>query len=131
MKMMIDSLESVKMMESKGVDKPLAEAIVSTITKVDVVNAYSKDEVNDMLAQTVQDILTESRNSVKDVISESRREFDKRFDAQREDMKSQREDMKIQFKEFRSTKHWVIGLVLTVGTTWIINLFHPLMNLTH
>ncbi len=127
MKMMIDSLKSVKLMDKKGVDRNLSEAFIEVACDTEIGNLYSKDEVNNMLAQSVQDVLTESR-----------REFDKRLDAQREDMKSQREDMKSQFTElksefaeFKTTKRWIIGLVLTVGTTWIVNLFHPLMNITH
>ncbi len=137
MRVMINSLKAVKLIEAKGIDRVLSEAIVEMASDTEVENVYSKDEVNGMLAQAVKEVLSESRREFDKSLNDSKIEFNTRFDLQREESKAQRADSKAQLAEWRtqtnelkSQKRWIVGLFVTVAVGFAANFSHLLLNLT-
>ena len=97
MKIEFDTLKCAKILLSKGFTQPQAEALASTLGGTEIRNLYGKTEVNNMLAEAVQNVF---------------KHWDKQWE-QRLSVMEKRVDSEIA--EARAGRRWVIGTIITVG----------------
>lgn len=131
MRIQTNTLKYAKMLKKEGFSSSDAETFMSTLTKIEIHNLYSKDEVDKMLSE-----------SVKEVFIELRREFDARMqDIEKRDevaLKQLKEELKEGrdrsdkiwhgvMAELAANRRWTIATILTVGisiTTYLSALLH-------
>lgn len=80
-----------------GFEQDQAEAILLELSETTHENVYSKLEIDEMLSETVKNVFTEMR-----------REFDKRMELSEKRFED-------EIKEMRSHKRWIVGTIITVG----------------
>lgn len=119
MKFETDTLKWYKLMESKGCESHLAKAIICTICEMEISNLYSKEEMQTMLAKTVEKVFQDNRR-YQDV---QHREFEKRMELAERRIEN-------DVAEIRSLKRWVIGLMVTVAVGIVSSHIH-LLHLIH
>ena len=85
----------------QGFEQDQAEAILLELSETTHENVYSKSEINEMLSETVKNVFTEMR-----------REFDKRMELSEKRFED-------EIKEMRSHKRWIVGTIITVGISII------------
>jgi hypothetical protein len=81
----------------QGFEQDQAEAILLELSETTHENVYSKLEIDEMLSETVKNVFTEMR-----------REFDKRMELSEKRFED-------EIKEMRSHKRWIVGTIITVG----------------
>jgi hypothetical protein len=104
MRIQCDSLKYANILEKKGIKANDADGLMSTITAIEIFNLYSKDEVNSMLNESIQQIFIEEKeNRAKQdqKLAEQRREFDLQIKEQR--------------NEALNSRRWMVGTIITVG----------------
>ena len=97
-------IDIMKNLVDKGFTQEQAEAILLELSKPEHDNLYSKVEINEMLAETVKNVFTETR-----------REFDKRMEVTEKRMEVTEKRIEEEIKEMRSHKRWIVGTMITVG----------------
>jgi hypothetical protein len=90
-------IETVNALIDKGLERNVAETLVQQFSNQEHENVYSVKEIDKMMADTVREVFTETR-----------REFDKRMEVTEKRIED-------EIKEMRSHKRWIVGTIITVG----------------
>ena len=104
MRIQTDTLKYARMLKEDGFSSESAEAFMSTLTKIEIHNIYSKLEVDKMLCESVEKVFAKQDEK----LAEQRREFD-------EKMKSYNEQLRENRGELLASRRWMIGTIITVG----------------
>lgn len=109
------TIDAMKNLVNKGFTQDQAETILLEMSKTEHDNIYSKTEIDEMLAETVKNVFTEIR-----------REFDKRMEASEKRLEVTEKRIEDEIKEMRSHKRWIVGTMITVGLAVIgyLQFFH-------
>lgn len=59
MKLIFDTLKYVKLLEERGLTSDIAEAMSEALSLIIIFNLYSRDEVNQMLSESVERVFEE------------------------------------------------------------------------
>ena len=118
-KIQCDSLKYVTLLEKHGVSKEVATGFVQSATSIEILNLYSKDEVDGMLSESVTKIF-ESQDKR---LAEQKREVDEGLKLQRQEFNSSRSEMRKEFLDSRNemrneiltSRRWMVGTMITVG----------------
>jgi hypothetical protein len=97
-------IETVNALIDKGLERNVAERLVQQFSSQEHENVYSVKEIDKMMADTVREVFTETR-----------REFDKRMEATEKRMEVTEKRIEDEIKEMRSHKRWIVGTIITVG----------------
>lgn len=104
MRIQTDTLKYANILRNNGYSKELAEGFFSTLTKIEIHNIYSTDEVDNMLSDAVRQVFVEQDKK----LAEQRREFDERMKVYNEQLRDSR-------SELLASRRWMIGTIITVG----------------
>lgn len=111
----IDTLKYARILKERGFPFKEAEALVSTLTRMEIHNLYSKIEVDKMLSESVQEVFVQQREK----LAEQRREFDARMQSLEkyhdQQLKYQEQQVRDNKNELLVSRRWLIGTVITVG----------------
>ena len=92
----------------QGFEQNQAEAILLELSETTHENVYSKLEIDEMLSETVKNVFTEMRREFDQRREDQRNEFDKRMELSEKRFED-------EIKEMRSHKRWIVGTIITVG----------------
>lgn len=104
MRILTNELRCAKLLRRSGIKASQANSIMSMISEMQIHNIYSKDEVNNMLSETVEKVFSEHERGLK----QHQREFD-------EKMAIINKQVDRQYDELKASRRWVIGTIITVG----------------
>ena len=123
MQLDFDTLHYVKMLTCNGIQRPEAEAIVEALSRVGLRNLYTKEEVNEMIADSVQKVLDDNR-----------RAFEREMEIRVEEMNKRSEESAKRFEsdraEARSARRWMVGTIITCSLG-LAGYLSVLIRLTH
>lgn len=108
MRIQCDSLKYARLLEKKGVKSSEADGFMSTLTRIEILNIYSKHEFNGMLSEAVEKVFSKQDEK----LAEQKREFDARMKDISKYHEQQLRDNKI---ELLASRRWMVGTVITVG----------------
>lgn len=97
MRIQCDTLKYARLLRRKGIKSDMADEFISTLTQIDILNLYSKHEVDSMLSESIEKVFV--KQDLK--LAEQRREFDVQ--------------LREQSTELLASRPWMIGTVITVG----------------
>ncbi len=123
MRILTNELKYAKLLRRNGFKPGQAESIISMISEMEILNVYSKSEIDIMLSEAVEKVF--SKNDRR--LEEQRREFDARLDLMDKyyDRKLTQAD-----KELVASRRWLIGTVITVGMG-IAAYLSTIINISH
>ena len=110
MQLQFDSLKYARILAKKGIKAQTAESIVALLTELNILNLYSKHEVDSMLSEAIREVFVEQDKK----LAEQRREFDVRMQSMEKYHDQQLRDNKT---ELLVSRRWMIGTIITIGTT--------------
>ena len=130
MRIQCDTLKYARLLGKKGFKSEAAHGFMSTLTEIEIINIYSKHEVDSMLSDAVKEVF-----AMQDLkLAEQRREFDARMqdtarfhEQQIRDNKSEllasrrdnRNALMASRREGRSdaltSRRWKVGTMISVG----------------
>ena len=126
MRIQTDTLKYAKILKESGFSKESSEGFFSTLTKIEIYNIYSVEEVDNMLSEAVRQVFVEQDKK----LAEQQREFDarmaditKRSDKQLGELKLELKDGRSRsdtiwqnvMNELASNRRWTIATIITVG----------------
>jgi hypothetical protein len=146
MQIEFDTLKYVAMLEGLGVNSGVARAVISTVGKIEYYNLYSKNEVDNMLSETVQKVFDDNRRKFEREMAileqQTEKEFaikEKRFEEYKkrmaessrhmneanklmsermdENMRQTMRRLDFETARLHSTFRWAIGTIITVGVS--------------
>ena len=126
MRIQTDTLKYAKILKESGFSKESSEGFFSTLTKIEIYNIYSVEEVDNMLSEAVRQVFVEQDKK----LAEQQREFDarmadiaKRSDKELGELKHELKDGRSRsdtiwqnvMNELASNRRWTIATIITVG----------------
>lgn len=120
MRIQTDTLKYAKLLKQEGFHPKSAEALMSTLTNIEIHNVYSIDEVDSMLSESIKEVFVEQDKK----LAEQRREFDINFNELKNEFKESRQYM---VSEMAANRRWTVATIITVGlslATYLSALFH-------
>lgn len=106
MNIQFDSLKCVKLLVSKGVDADNAENFVEVVGVTELLNLYTKEEVDAMLSDTVKEVFKEQRRETNERLAVYERQLESRWSGFEAHTTR-------QYETLLSTTRWGLGLILT------------------
>ena len=104
MRILINELNSAKLLRHAGFSVKKSEAIMAMFTNSKIHNLYSSNEIDHMLSETVEKVFNDNRV----MLNEQRREFDVKMNMLNKQIDKNYDDLK-------TSRRWVIGTIITVG----------------
>ena len=112
MKIICDTLEAVKKLTSSNMSREDAEAIISMLSDIEIKNLYSSEEVEKMVAESVDRLLKEFRRES----DQRHKEFNNRMDREGQEF-NKRLDREAQ--ETKVYRRWLMGIGIGIAASVI------------